>query len=59
LKGNTREAWDIIIDQPRTAAQFQVQVKKLIKKHIGQNSLQNQVIYLEATRKLESMFVLQ
>jgi hypothetical protein len=31
LKGNAREAWDIIIDnQPRTAAQFQVQVKKLM-----------------------------
>jgi hypothetical protein len=37
LKGNARKIWDVIIsNQPRNAAQFQVQVKKLIKKHIGQ-----------------------
>jgi hypothetical protein len=48
LKGNAREIWVIIVNnQPRNAVQFQVQVKKLIKKHIGQNALQNQVLYLE------------
>jgi hypothetical protein len=60
LRGNARDMWDIIIsNQPRTAAQFQVQLKKLIKKHIGQTALQNQVLYLETTRKLENMSVLQ
>jgi hypothetical protein len=60
LRGNAREIWDVIIaNQPRTAAQFQVQLKQLIKKHIGQNALQNQVLYLETTRKPESMSVLQ
>jgi hypothetical protein len=60
LKGNAREILDVIIaNRPRTAAQFQVQMKQLIKKHIGQNALQNQVLYLETTRKPESMSVLQ
>ncbi len=60
LRGNARDMWDIIIsNQPRTAAQFQVQLKKLIKKHIGQTALQNQVLYLEMTRKPENMLVLQ
>jgi hypothetical protein len=52
--------WDIIVtNQPRTAAQFEVQLKRLIKKHIGQTALQNQVLYLETTRKPESMSALQ
>jgi hypothetical protein len=60
LKGNAREIWDAIVsNQPRTATQFQIQLKQLIKKHIGQNALQNQVLYLETTRKPESMSVLQ
>jgi hypothetical protein len=41
------------------AAQFQVQIKWFIKKHIGQTALQNQVLYLETTRKAENMSVLQ
>jgi hypothetical protein len=60
LKGNARDTWDIIFDnQPRMAVQFQKQIKKLIKKHIGQNTLQNHVLYLEMTRKPENMSVLQ
>jgi hypothetical protein len=60
LKGNAREIWDVIVgNQPRTAAQFQVQLKQLIKKHIGQNALQNQILYLETTKKPENMSVLQ
>ncbi len=60
LKGNTREIWDVIVsNQPRTAVQSQVQMKKFIKKHIGQATLQNQVMFLEKTRKPENMSVLQ
>jgi hypothetical protein len=60
VRSNRLEIWDVIVgNQPRTAAQFQVQLKQLIKKHIGQNALQNQVLYLETTRKPENMSVLQ
>ena len=60
LKGNARDSWDdLIAGTNKNRTNFNDALKRFIKNHIGQNALQNQVYYLETTKKPESLSVMQ
>ena len=50
LKGHARDAWDdIVTGQTKNRQNFETHLRSFIKKHLGQNALQNQVLYHKET----------